>query len=287
MSHTPRPLRLVTERDQAPDVIEGWSLWMRGRGHPEKTVKERARILRQVCRETDSHPLALDPDVLIVWMAGLPSQATRVTYYRTLVAYHLWALRTGRRVDDPTVGLPRPMERRRKKLPASTEGVRRLITSRCYYRTTRSMILLACYQGFRCCEIARMDSALIDYDNGTVQVLRKGDKVEHVPLHPVIARLAATYPPRGLWFPSVRHGGTVSPTSVSRQISEAMGRCGVKGTAHSLRRWYATTMRAGGADLVTIQELLGHEQLATTSLYVSTTSDAMRAAVLLLPDLEV
>lgn len=280
-----RGLRLVTEQDTAPDVIEAWGLWQNGRGHTEKTVTERLRVIRQICRETGRHPLALDPDTMIGWMAKLPSQSTRVTYYRTLVAFHLWVLRTGRRPDDPTVHLPRPMERRRKKLPASTEGVRRLLGARCYYRSTRAMILLACYQGWRCIEISRMDSSLIDWDNQTIEVTRKGQKVEHVPLHPVIARLAHEYPPRGPWFPSVRSNGVVHPTSVSRQISEAMDRADVRGTAHSLRRWYATTMVSAGVDLITVQHLLGHEQLSTTQAYVATTSDAMKHAVLSLPDL--
>jgi integrase/recombinase XerD len=258
---------------------------MEGRGHTEKTITERLRVIRQISRETGVHPLAFDTDTLTGWQARLPSQSTRVTYHRTVVAFHLWLLRTGKRPDDPSIDVPRPMERRRKKLPATTEGVARLLASRRYYRTTRGMILLACYQGFRCCEIARMDSALIDRDNRTVEVLRKGMKVEHVPLHPVIERWAEHYPEPGPWFPSPRRGGTVSPTSVSRQISEAMDRCDVRGTAHSLRRWFATTLVGAGVDLITVQELLGHEQLATTQAYVSTNSAAMRDAVLRLPDL--
>lgn len=286
MGELSRPhLRVVTEQDTAPDVLAAWGLWMEGRGHTEKTVGERLRVIRQAARETGVHPLAFDADTLTAWQAGLPSQSTRVAYHRTIVAFHLWLLRTGRRPDDPSIDVPRPLERRRKKLPATTEGVARLLAARCYYRTTRGMILLACYQGFRCCEIARMESPLIDRDNQTVEVLRKGLKVEHVPLHPVVARLAEEYPSSGPWFPSTRRGGTVAATSVSRQISEAMDRADVRGTAHSLRRWYATTMVEAGVDLITVQELLGHEQLATTQSYVSTNSAAMRAAVLKLPDL--
>lgn len=277
------PFRLLAIGE--PDDLDAWALWMRAQRLKETTRTERLRIITQASRATGEHPVAFTELGLLSWLADLPSDTTTLTYYRCLIAWHLWLLRTGRRHDDPTLGLPRPVERRRKQLPASTEGIARLFDSG-MYRRTRAMVALACYQGFRCCEIAAMHSGLIDEDLAMVKVEGKGGHVEWIPLHPAVAALARTFPARGPWFPSIDgRPGPVLANTVSSTISRAMARAEVRGTAHSLRRWFANTMSHAGAEMVTVQELLRHRNLGTTQLYLLSSVEAKRAAIRLLPDL--
>jgi len=56
--------------------------------------------------------------------------------------------------------------------------------------------------------------------------------------------------------------------SVSAVISKTMDRAGVPGTPHALRHWFGTALRAEGVDSLVIKELMGHESLATTAIYV-------------------
>jgi len=56
--------------------------------------------------------------------------------------------------------------------------------------------------------------------------------------------------------------------SVSAAISQTMDRAGVPETPHALRHWFGTALRAEGVDSLVIRELMGHESLATTAIYV-------------------
>jgi site-specific recombinase XerD len=282
MNARARPvLRIVGESD----VLADWDLWMRAQSSQPSTRRERCRVIAQASAATGQDSGAFTEAALLLWLAGLPSAGTRLAYYRVLLAWHLWLLRTGRRGDDPTLNLPRPLERRRKKLPASSEGISRLFASG-IRRKTRAMVALACYQGLRCCEIAGFDSRRIDFDLGMVEVEGKGGHVEWIPLHPAVAAMAAGFPGAGPWFPSTtRPGRTMLANSVSSTVSKAMERAAVRGTAHALRRWFANTMKDRGADMVTVQELLRHASLGTTQRYLMSSVEAKRAAIHLLPDL--
>jgi len=97
----------------------------------------------------------------------------------------------------------------------------------------------------------------------------KGGKRSALPLHPLLADAALTMPRRGWWFPanSRRAGDHVHSKSVSDIIGQAMRRADVRGTPHSLRHWFGSTLLDDGADLRTVQELLRHSQLNTTAIY--------------------
>jgi len=61
----------------------------------------------------------------------------------------------------------------------------------------------------------------------------------------------------------------------------------VPGTPHALRHWFGTALRAEGVDSLVIKELMGHESLATTAIYVDVPLTQRTNAVGLLPDLSV
>ena len=100
-------------------------------------------------------------------------------------------------------------------------------------------------------------------------------------------------PLRSWWFPTwvgnARYaaGGPMLGNSVSAVISKTMDRAGVPGTPHALRHWFGTALRAEGVDSLVIKELMGHESLATTAIYVDVPLTQRTNAVGLLPDLSV
>ena len=96
-------------------------------------------------------------------------------------------------------------------------------------------------------------------------------------------------PRRGWWFPTyvgnTKHlaGGPMLGNSVSSSISNVMDRAGIPGTPHALRHWFGSALREAGVDSLVIKELMGHESLATTAIYVDVPLRQRSAAVVLLP----
>jgi integrase len=62
-----------------------------------------------------------------------------------------------------------------------------------------------------------------------------------------------------------------------------MNRAGIPGTPHALRHWFGSALREAGVDSLVIKELMGHESLATTAIYVDVPLKQRSAAVILLP----
>ena len=104
----------------------------------------------------------------------------------------------------------------------------------------------------------------------------KGGKMRLVPILPVIAEAVDTYmnlcpfvlSPDDFLFRAVR-GGPLSPRPIQDKIRVLRGALGLPETTtpHALRHSFATHLLAGGGDLRTIQELLGHASLSSTQVY--------------------
>ncbi len=123
-----------------------------------------------------------------------------------------------------------------------------------------------------------------DWPRGDTMVITgKGRKQRVVPILPVVGEAVADYL-RQLPYPSEAgdplflgaRGGALNPGVVQRQMRRLRSLLGLPETAtpHALRHSFATHLLAGGGDLRTIQELLGHASLSTTQRY--TEVDAAR-----------
>nr|WP_244314364.1 MULTISPECIES: tyrosine recombinase XerC [unclassified Pannonibacter] len=117
----------------------------------------------------------------------------------------------------------------------------------------------------------------------SLRVVGKGGKERIVPLLPVVGEAIAAYlrlcpyqpQPEGPLFLGAR-GGPLSPRLIQLAVARLRGALGLpdSATPHALRHSFATHLLAGGGDLRSIQELLGHASLSTTQIY--TEVDAAR-----------
>lgn len=272
-------LRLVSDIDAPAHAIESWARAMHAQGLSERTITERARVVRQMAATTGTDPVALTPAALESWLAALPSAASRAAYYTVIQAWCHWLVRAGHRDDDPTLLVPRPRPPRARPRPVSEAQLAAVLALR-LRKNTRTKIVLAAWAGLRVHEIARVRGADLDPGEGTITVAGKGGRVDTLPAHPLVLERAAHHDPIDLWFPSPTDPAQpVRPKTVSAVIATALARAGVDATAHQLRHRFATSLLAAGVDSRIVQTLMRHESLATTGRYLGVTPDQQRAAL--------
>lgn len=261
-------------------LVEEWAVWQRAGRRSERTVEERGRVIGQFLRETGVEPLASKPMDIARWMAMHKnwSQSTASTYYSYLMSWHKWLVMMDYRTENPMHKTQTPKRPERSPRPVADSELVALLNIRVNHRT-KVMILLAALAGMRVAEVARVQGEDVDLDAGRIHVLGKGSKRAWIPLHPILRDIAEQMPRTGHWFPGNRRraGQHIRSKSVSDIIGQAMKRAGVRGTPHSLRHWYATTLLSEGADLRTVQELMRHSSIQTTQIYTQV-PDARRTA---------
>jgi integrase/recombinase XerC len=145
--------------------------------------------------------------------------------------------------------------------------------------------------GLRVSECCGLDVGDVDGKNSTVTVLGKGAKVRRLPLgepaRVAVERYVTAGRP-GLVAGAVAtnallingRGRRLTPRDARRVLDRHPLPDGRRLHPHALRHAYATHLLDGGADLRSVQELLGHADVGTTQIYTHVTRDRLRAVFL-------
>lgn len=266
-------------------ILTGWCTAMEAEGKSGETIRLRLLSVSLAARTAGCRVDAITTADLRTWLAGYGNVSTQATYYKSLAAFHAFLQREGMRADNPNTMIRRPRPAKGRPRPCSTPALHALVAAA--GPKGRPKVILAAWQGLRAGEVARVRGEDVDPYAGTLRVRGKGGKERVLPLHPAVTELALSMPVRGWWFPSPsRAHSPVHPAAVSGAVRRACRAAGMPAHgAHPLRHWFATWAVRSGADLRTVQELLGHASLETTAIYTQVSDDACRAAVLRLPGL--
>ncbi len=155
----------------------------------------------------------------------------------------------------------------------------------------RAMLELAYSCGLRAQEVIDLDLDSVDFDGERLRVEGKGGKTRLVPIgepaqralrdylergRPALAAGAAAEPNAPCWSP--RAGAACTPPTCAAAWSCWVDEAAIAGgvSPHALRHSFATHLLEGGADLRSIQELLGHSSLSTTQVYTRVEPSWMR-----------
>ncbi len=214
-------------------------------------------------------------------------------FFRFLQERHL-------REDDPTSGLRSPRLRRRLPRTLSLEMASRLVESPDPAKPTglrnRAMLELLYGCGIRLAELVSLDLDRIDLAGECVRVLGKGSKERVVPLvgeaNQALRRYLEARLPASV-YQALGEGSSAALSApvflgrgmrrisrrtvqsvVTRAVRDAAATTGV--SPHDLRHAFATHLLDAGADLRSVQELLGHASLSTTQIYTHVTTARMR-----------
>ncbi|MFN7226291.1 MAG: site-specific tyrosine recombinase XerD [Holosporales bacterium] len=211
--------------------------------------------------------------------------------------YHLFLQREGMRPDDPTRDLMRPRLPQRLPKTLSVRDVTRLLEAAAADPTADGLRLTAILEllyasGMRISEVIALPLGSVAESQDTLMVEGKGRKQRLVLLTPAAVAAVQRYLPvrgefasgkaNGFLFPAHSLRGHVTRQHIALQLKALARGLGFAETAvspHVLRHAFATHLLAGGADLRSIQELLGHESLGTTEIYTHVTPQGVKKAV--------
>jgi integrase/recombinase XerC len=241
--------------------------------------------------------------------AGLAA-ATASRKMSSLRSFFRFLVREGMVKDNPFVGLQQPKARRRLPKVLSQAEVLRLLEAPArlrervrakeaagaarfadYAAVRDTAILELLYStGMRIAELSGLTDARLDLLSGTALVRGKGKKERFCPIgRPAAKALQVALDARdgllaGLGLPRAqalfvnKNGGRLTPRSVERSLKKYLAEAGLdpEVTPHVMRHSFATHMLDAGADLRSVQELLGHASLSTTQIYTHVSVERLK-----------
>ncbi len=229
--------------------LRGYSAWLSGRGYAASTIARRLASLRSFFR---------------------------------------FQRRSGVMKADPIGGLRNPKQPRRLPKLLRAEDVIRLLDSIAVDTAAglrdRAMFETLYGGGLRVGELVGLDGDDLDEEQGLVRVRGKGRRERLSPIGPVamgwIARYRPSRAPKAPGEPALflnLKGGRLTARSVGRLMESYLLGLGLDPSAspHTLRHSFATHLLDAGADLRSVQDLLGHRSLTTTQIYTHVTRERM------------
>ncbi len=209
-----------------------------------------------------------------------------------LRSYFRFLISEGLRKDNPAAALERPRNPRRLPEVLDRSVVESLISS---IKTDtplglrdRALYELFYSSGLRVAEASALDLNDLYFGQNLVRLHGKGDKERFVPFggealyrlreyldhgRPALAKASH----RAAVFLN-RNGYRLSRKGIWKNYARFAAVAGCSSHLHSLRHSFATELLCGGADLRSVQELLGHADLGTTQIYTHVKEEALRAA---------
>lgn len=221
------------------------------------------------------------------WLSGCGyAPSTIARRLASLRSFFRFLRREGVVMADPAAGLRNPKQAKRLPRLLQAEDVIRLLDlipldSPAGVRD-RAMLETLYGGGLRVGELVGLNLDDLDGETDLVRVRGKGRRERLAPIGPVAAGwvrrwLALRVPaaPRERAVFLNQRGGRLTARSVGRLLEAHLLRAGLVDAAspHTLRHSFATHLLDGGADLRSVQELLGHRNLTTTQIYTHVTQD--------------
>jgi integrase/recombinase XerD len=275
----------VTDRAREPDV-EGFLALLVARRAP-RTVEAYRRDLEAFGAWLDAPIARATTEEVELYVAELRagglSPATIARRVAALRSFFRHQMLLGARADNPAAEIDLPRRQRLLPRTLSPREAEALIeaASGTTPRALRDHALIEVLYGagLRVSEAVGLNKSDIDLEGRLVRALGKGDKQRVVPIGRAAVESLRRYLARGRPFLDSRHrpelflnarGGPLTRGGaflVLRRLADKAGLDPERIHPHLLRHSFATHLLEGGADLRSVQEMLGHADLATTELY--------------------
>jgi len=223
------------------------------------------------------------------------SKSTTARKLATLRSFYKFCLRRGYVKNHPLTMIKTPKQEKRLPKFLELEQITKLLSTpdanALLGARDRAMLEVLFSTGVRVSELVDLNFADVDFEGGVIRVRGKGKKQRTTPIGPTAMAAIKRYlelrrtDNRSHTFDQSalfvnKHGQRLSTRSVRRKLDKYLSEAGLDPTIspHTLRHSFATHMLANGADLRSVQELLGHQSLLTTQIYTHLTTPRLKAA---------
>lgn len=293
----------LTSAPKILDTMDSFASSLAGRKLSTRTIETYAKSVRQYASWIGTDATVADVTAERITAFQIAKKhleaATVSRHLSALRTYSRWCIKAKLRSDDPTLEIEWP--KRIEPLPrALTQRELRLLDkilaehlpildkkTRHKVERDRRIVLIMLYAGLRLSEVAVLKWQDVDLDAGTLTVRKgKGGQSRVIPLHDrlkIDLERTREEDQKGAVC-GHRDGKPLSYKSIPHVFDRWLKDAGLDISAHQLRHTFATRMLWAGADLRTIQRLLGHASLETTARYLNLEMDQKRTAVDKLPD---
>lgn len=271
-----------------------------------RDLKDFAGWLAQRSRDFDKASQADVEDYLIYCTATGLSKATRARRLSAIRQLFRFAHDEGWRSDNPALRLKGPGRDMRlpgtldhAEVDALIEAAKSFGRADADRKRNGALVELLYATGMRVSELVELPVQAVRGAPRMILVRGKGDKERMVPLSPPAMQALMEWldvrdqaddlmqlagkPASKYLFPGPGAAGHLSRQHfylLIKDIAAAAGVSPAKVTPHTLRHAFATHLLAGGADLRTIQMLLGHSDIATTEIYTHVLDEHLKTLVL-------
>ncbi len=228
------------------------------------------------------------------------SPATMARKIATLRSFYKWALKHAFVETNPMTMIRTPRQAKRLPKAITVEQIEQLLSAPddtdVLGARDRAMLETLYSTGIRVSELVDLGMRDLDENHEALRIRGKGKKERLVPLgsHALTAirhyvniltndeRYSSAWGPDKADPPLFinKHGGRLSSRSVRRKLDKYLRQVGLDPSIspHTLRHSFATHLLDNGADLRSVQELLGHQSLSTTQTYTHLTTQRLRNA---------
>ncbi len=213
----------------------------------------------------------------------------------TLRSFYKFLVRRAYLTSNPVAPIRTPKQDKRLPKYLEVEQIEKLLanpdTTTLLGARDRAMLETLYSTGMRVSELIALNIIDVDLNASVVRIAGKGKKRRVVPLGPGAVQTivhfldlrrgstrSANFDPEALFIN--KHGQRLSTRSVRRKLDKYLLEAGLdlSVSPHTLRHSFATHMLQRGADLRSVQEMLGHQSLSTTQIYTHLTGQSVKEA---------
>ncbi len=247
--------------------------------------------------ELDKRQLAVEPLTVREFLAYLYGQnytkSTTARKLATLRSFYKFLIRRGLLSVHPLSTIRTPKQEKRLPKCLDLEQVQKLLDAPgdadLLSARDKAMLEVLYSSGIRVSELVELEVADLDLTEGVLRVKGKGRKDRLTPIGSQAIKAVQRYFEMRSIDPKLsqlttgrvflnKHGQSLSTRSVRRKLDKYLVEAGLDPgiSPHTLRHSFATHLLNNGADLRSVQELLGHQSLSTTQIYTHLSTNRMK-----------